>query len=646
MSEWWDKAVRCARAGQWRQAAECVRRVLQAQPGNADAWQLLASATAALGQHAAAAEAYTKALELRPGLADLHCGLAHALAGLGQPQQAAEQYRQALRLDPDHADAAMHCGIGLAQQGRLAEALPLLRRAVVASPASATAQHNLGVALAQSGQKEEALHHLGEAVRLNPQYADGHANLGNVLHDLKRHEEAVEHYRQAVRLRPDWAAACCNLGLAYSDTRRHAEAILILGHATRLDPAAKEAWNNLGLAYADVGRFAEAQAAYEQALKLDPKYVEALANLGSCCKEQGRLDEALAAYELALWLEPQSVSAQYNRALTLLQKGDYAQGWPAYEWRWTRAASPMRPFPHPRWNGEPLEGKTILLWCEQGVGDGMQFVRYAPLVKARGGTVLLECPPGLTRLMATCPGVDRALPGGEGLPPFDVQIPLMSLPAVFGTTPETVPADIPYLSAEPQRVQRWKERLAEVNGYRVGVAWQGNPRFGWDHFRSFPLAALAPLAAVAGVRLISLQKGPGTEQLRGLKGQFDVVDLGEELDADGAFLDTAAVMQHLDLVVSADTAAAHLAGALAVPVWVAVAAVSDWRWLVGRDDTPWYPTMRLFRQGRLHDWPGVFCRIADDLRNRRSPPAHRTEVDPAYCVNGPGALSSERRAGS
>jgi tetratricopeptide (TPR) repeat protein len=621
-----------------------LRPVLQGQPGNADAWELLARATAALGQHAAAAEAYAKALELRPALADLHCGLAHALAGLGQPQQAAEHYRQALRLDPDHADAAMHCGIALAQQGRLNEALPLLRRAVAAFPASATAHHNLGVALARGGHKEEALHHLGEAVRLNPQYADGHANLGNVLRDLKRHEEAVEHYRAAVRLRPDWAAACCNLGLAYSDTRRHAEAIVLLGHATRLDPTSKEAWNNLGLAYADVGRFAEAQAAYEQALKLDPKYVEALANLGSCCKEQGRLDEALAAYELALWLEPESVSAHYNRALTLLQKGDYAHGWPAYEWRWKRAASPMRPFPHPRWDGAPLEGKTILLWCEQGVGDGLQFVRYAPLVKAKGGTVFLECPVGLTHLMATCPGVDRALPGGEGLPPFDVQIPLMSLPAVFGTTPETVPADIPYLSAEPQRVQRWKERLAGVDGYRVGVVWQGNPRFGWDHFRSFPLAALQPLAAVDGVRLISLQKGPGTEQLRGLKGKLDIVDLGEELDADGAFLDTAAVMASLDLVVSADTAAAHLAGALGLPVWVALSAVSDWRWMVGRDDTPWYRTMRLFRQARLHDWTGVFQRMAEDLSDGRPTPTRRTEADAAYCVGAPRALSSERRA--
>jgi tetratricopeptide (TPR) repeat protein len=628
MRELWERAVACARAGQWRQAAECCRRIVTAHPDHADAWQLLASASAALGEVAAAAEAYTQALELRPGLADLHCGLGHALAGMGKREQAAEQFAQALRLDPAHPDAAMHYGIALAQAGRVAEALPLLRQAVAAHPDAAAARHNLGVALAQSGHKDEALHHLSEAVRLNPNYAEGHCNLGNVLRDLRRHEEAVEHYRQAVRLRPDYAAACANLGLAYSDTGRRAEAIVMLGHATRLDPTSAVTFNSLGLAFADVGRFAEAQAAYEQALKIDPKYAEAMANLGSCFKEQGRLDEALAAYELALWLEPQSVSAHYNRSLTLLQKGDYAQGWPAYEWRWKRPASPMRPFPHPRWDGTPLEGKTILLWCEQGVGDGMQFVRYAPLVKAKGGTVLLECPPGLTRLMATCPGVDRALPGGEGLPSFDVQIPLMSLPAVFGTMLETVPADIPYLFAEPQRVEQWKERVAQVDGYRVGVVWQGNPRFGWDHFRSFPLAALEPLAAVEGVRLVSLQKGPGTEQLRTLNGKFDVMDLGEELDGDGAFLDTAAVMAHLDLVVGADTAAAHLAGALGVPVWVAVSAVSDWRWMVGPEETPWYPTMRLFRQGRLHDWAAVFERMAGTLRHHLA----ETSCAPALVV--------------
>jgi tetratricopeptide (TPR) repeat protein len=639
MRELWERAVAGARAGQWPQAAECCRRIVAALPDHADAWQLLASAAAALGEFAAAAEAYTQALELRPGLADLHCGLGHALAGMGKREQAAEQFAQALRLDPAHADAAMHYGIALAQAGRVAEALPLLRQAVAAHPDAAAARHNLGVALAQSGHKDEALHHLSEAVRLNPNDAEGHCNLGNVLRDLRRHEEAVEHYRQAVRLRPDYAAAWANLGLAYSDTGRRAEAIVMLGHATRLDPTAAVTFNSLGLAFADVGRFAEAQAAYEQALEIDPKYAEAMANLGSCFKEQGRLDEALAAYELALWLEPQSVSAHYNRSLTLLQKGDYGQGWPAYEWRWKRPASPMRPFPHPRWDGGPLEGKTILLWCEQGVGDGMQFVRYAPLVKARGGTVLLECPPGLTRLMATCPGVDRALPGGEGLPPFDVQIPLMSLPAVFGTTLETVPADIPYLFAEPQRVEHWKERLAQVDGYRVGVVWQGNPRFGWDHFRSFPLAALGPLAAVEGVRLVSLQKGPGTDQLRTLKGKLEVADLGEELDADGAFLDTTAVMAHLDLVVGADTAAAHLAGALGVPVWVAVSAVSDWRWMVGREQTPWYPTMGLFRQGRLHDRADVFERMAGTLRHHLA----ETSCAPALVV--PRACSGNRAQG-
>jgi tetratricopeptide (TPR) repeat protein len=618
--EWLERARACYRGGDLRQAVELCRRLLQGQPQHADAWQLLAAAALALGDYPAAAEAFGRALQLRPGLADLHCGLASALAGQGRREQACEQFRLALRLQPDHADALLHLGVALAEAGRLDEALPLLHQAAQARPDSAAAQHNLGVALAQAGRRDEALDRLREALRLQPDYAECHNNLGNVLRDLKKPDEALEHYRQAAELRPTYAGAFNNLGLALTEARRHAEAVVVLRQATRLDPNAKEGFNNLGLACADLGRFAQAEAAYEQALRLDPGYAEAHANLGSAFKEQGRLEEALACYQLALWLQPQSVSAHYNRALTLLQAGDYRQGWAEYEWRWQRPASPLRPFPHPRWDGSPFEGKTLLLWCEQGMGDAIHFIRYAPLVKARGGAVWLECPPEMTRLLATCPGIDRTLPGGEGLPPFDLQVPLLSLPAIFGTTLEAVPEGVPYLFVEPERVQRWKERLAGEEGLRVGVVWQGNPRFGWDHFRSFPLAALAPLAEVPGVRQISLQKGPGAEQVRAVTGRFEVEDLGEDLDADGAFLDTAAVMRNLDLVVSADTAAAHLAGALGVPVWVAVSAVADWRWLVGKDETPWYPSMRLFRQQRLHDWADVFMRIAAELRTGFVPP--------------------------
>jgi hypothetical protein len=278
-------------------------------------------------------------------------------------------------------------------------------------------------------------------------------------------------------------------------------------------------------------------------------------------------------------------------------------------------AAARRTFPKPRWDASLLEGRTILLWCEQGLGDAIQFVRYAPLVKAKGGRLVLECPEFMTSLFSTCAGIDELIAEGAALPTFDVQAPLMSLPGLLGTTPQIVPADVPYLHAEPRRVDGWKKQLVDVAGFKVGVVWQGNPHHPWDRWRSFPLSCLAPLAAVKGVRLVSLQKGAGVEQRNLLGGRFAVDGLGGKLDAEGgAFLDTGALMKGLDLVVTADTATAHLAGALGVPVWVALSAVADWRWMCERQDTPWYPTMRLFRQAGLSDWQSVFERMARELR--------------------------------
>jgi hypothetical protein len=321
---------------------------------------------------------------------------------------------------------------------------------------------------------------------------------------------------------------------------------------------------------------------------------------------------------VALWQEPGRASAEYNRALCWLKAGNYEKGWPAYEWRWRRPTMPPRPFRQPRWDGSPLEGKTILLWCEQGLGDAIHFVRYAKQVQERGGKVVLECPGSLVELLATCPGGEKVVAEGESLPDFDVQAPLMSLPGLVGTRLETVPAEVPYLSVESELVDWWGRRLGSKD-FKVGLVWQGNPRHPWDGWRSIPLALFAPLAGVPGVRLVALQQGAGAEQVEGLKGRFQVEELGDGPEGkDRSFADTAAVMRNLDLVVSVDSSPAHLAGALGVPVWVAVAAVSDWRWMVGREDTPWYPTMRLFRQERLGDWGEAMASMARELQGMAS----------------------------
>jgi tetratricopeptide (TPR) repeat protein len=517
------------------------------------------------------------------------------------------------------ADAHIQQGIGLAQQGRRPEAIACFRQAVRLCPAHARAHHNLGVALAQEKQYAEAVASFQEALRCQPRYAEAYYNLGNTLCELGRDEEAIAVYHAALLCRPDYLDALNNLGLALTRLARPAEAAVFLRQVVRLRTDFAEGHNNLGLALADQGTFAAAEGCFEQALRLNPRYAEAHTNLGSCFKEQGRLREAVACYELALALEPDSASTHWNRSLAWLQMGNYEQGWPEYEWRWRRKGTPPALFTQPRWDGTPLRDRTVLLHAEQGLGDVLQFLRYAPLVKERGGRVLVAVPPRLVELASTCPGVDRVVPESGPLPPFDTHVPLMSLPALFKTTFNTVPAAIPYLAAEPDRQGRWRKRLAGVPGFKVGIAWQGNPRHLWDGRRSAPLAAFAPLARVPGVSLVSLQKGPGAEQLR--EAGLPVYDLGEELDpGEEAFLDTAAVMRCLDLVVTVDTAVAHLAGGLAVPVWVALATVADWRWLVGRERTPWYPTMRLFRQQVTGDWHAVFARMAQELGAQATPP--------------------------
>jgi hypothetical protein len=369
-----------------------------------------------------------------------------------------------------------------------------------------------------------------------------------------------------------------------------------LRQAVRLRPQAAEANNNLGLVLADLGRFEQAEACYHEALRLNPGYAEAHTNLGCALKELNRVEEALACFDMALRLAPDSHSSRYNRGLTLLQAGQWEQGWRDYEYRWGRKGMPERPMAGPRWDGTSPAGKTILVWCEQGLGDAIQFVRYTSLLAERGARVVLECPRMLVRLFSTCPGIAQLVAEGEPLPSHDAQVPMMSLPGLLGTTVDNVPCRVPYLSAEPERVAAWRRRLPPNGKFRVGIVWQGNPRFGMDRWRSVPLERFAPLAAVEGVELVSLQKGPGIEQLKTLRGRLAMTELEGEWDAEsGAFLDTVPVMKCMDLVLSVDTAAGHVAGALGVTVWLLLSQVSDWRWLRQRQETAWYPTMRLFR---------------------------------------------------
>ena len=466
-----------------------------------------------------------------------------------------------------------------------------------------------------------------QALRINPSYAKAYNNLGLALARQGMLDDALSCYRQAVALKPNYFEAFTNLGNAQREKRALDDAAASYQNALRLEPNFVGAHYNLGITLVEMGRLKEALACFNESLRLMPDLKGAYDGLGVALTKQAKFPEAVASFEQAIGREPQQGDSHLNRAIVWLLQGDWERGWPEYEWRWktesfNREADRQAYESHPLWDGSPLNGKTILLHAEQGLGDTLQFIRYAPLVKERGGKVIVACQPPLLRLLTNLSGIDQLIAQGTPRPHFDVQAPLLSLPGIFHTSVKTLPAVVPYLPANTELVEFWHRELQSTacktsnNGrvFNVGIAGQGSPTYRYDRQRSIPLAYLGSLAKIEGIQLISLQKGVGLEQLT---AKYPILDLGNRLDeASGAFMDTAAVMMNIDLVVCSDSAIAHLAGALGVPVWVALPHVPDWRWLLDREDSPWYPTMRLFRQTRLDDWEEVFKRIADQLARR------------------------------
>ena len=633
-------AIEHHQAGRLEAAEQIYRQILQAEPNQADAWHLLGviahqvgkhevgvqyigraiglngnavvfhnnlgGAYRALGKIPDAVASYRRALELKPDYAEVHNNLGVALKDQGNLDEAIACYRRAVELKPDFAEAHNNLGNAFKDQGNLHEAVACYRRALELKPDYAEAHNNLGVALSGQGNLDEAVARYRRAVELKADYAEAHNNLGVALSDQGNLDKAVACFRRALELKPDFAGAHNNLGNALKEQRKLDEAAACHRRALELKPDFAEAHNNLGLALKGQGKLDEAVASYRRALQLRPDYAEAHRNLGLALHHQGMLNEAVACYRRALELRPGFADAHWNQSLWSLLTGDFQRGWAEYEWRWKTKQCPRRDFSQALWDGRPLEGRTILLHAEQGLGDTIQFVRYAALVKHRGGAVIVECPKPLLSLLRSCAGIDRLVGRGDDLPPFDVQAPLLSLPGVFRTSLETIPADVPYLFADPVLVEHWRGELGPIAGSKIGIAWRGNPEHRNDRARSLSLSCFESLAGLPGIHLFSLQKGAGAEELQEVRDHFPVTDLGSRL---GDFMDTAAVLRNLDLVIACDTAVAHLAGALGAGVWVALPFAPDWRWLLDRSDSPWYRTMRLFRQKTPEDWRRVFEEI-------------------------------------
>ncbi len=509
-------------------------------------------------------------------------------------------------------DTHLQHGKRLHGAGRLAEAEQVYQQVLTIAPTHPEALNMMGALVLQRGQPAQALGWIDQAIAMSGSMpkapvADFHVHRAHALLALGRATDAASAGRVALQLRRNSAEAHQVLGHALSDAGDFAGALKAYQDAARLKPELPDLLNNLGTALHRENRPEEAARTLTRASIREPRDPGVLVNLSSALRDLGRFAEAEAKLAAAARLAPEDPRTRYNQALLFLLLGRFATAWPGWEQRFRAGAVHDRRLTAARWHGEPLSGRTLLIHAEQGLGDTIQFCRY-PL--PMDGTVVFEVQPRIARLIASLPNAPRIVRVGDAPTAFDLACPLMSLPAILGTAEATIPGKIPYLSAEPDAVARWRTRLGG-NGFRVGIAWQGNPGRREDIGRSIKLEHFLPLASVPGVRLISLQKDAGAEQVA---AGMNVETLGKDFDSgpDG-FIDTAAVMKNLDLVISSDTAVPHLAGALGMPVWVALRAVPDWRWMLGRTDSPWYPTMRLFRQTQRENWAPVFGAIKDAL---------------------------------
>lgn len=602
------------RLGRSDEALAICDRVLVLQPAMAEAHYFRGNALRALGRPAEALVSYDQALVLRPAFAEALNNRGNALQNLNRLDEAVASYDQSLALRPDHADTLNSRGAALQRLQRLDEALVSVNRALALRPAYAEAFFNRGIVLEELSRLAEALASYDQALVLKPDFPEALNNRGKTLQSLDRPEEALSSYDRALALKPDFSAALNNRGNTLLSLKRPVEALDSLDRALALKPDDPATLNNRGNTLESLDRPEEALASFARALELMPEFAEALNNRGNVLRNLNRPREALASFDRALAIRPGYADAHWNCSLVSLLLGDFARGWAEYEWRWQVPALRNRPrsFGQPLWRGAaPLTGKTILVYAEQGLGDTIHFCRYARLLAARGARVVLEVQPVLKTLLAELDGVQSLIGTGESPPHFDCHCPLLSLPPAFGTDLGTIPAEHHYLVADPQRVQTWQARLGRGSGRRVGMVWAGNAALGNDRTRSVSLGMLTRLA-IPGVQLISLQKELRDGDRDMLAAHPEILHLGDALTD---FADTAAVMASLDLVISVDTAAAHLAGALGRPVWILQRFAPDFRWLLDREDSPWYPSARLFRQPRFGDWDSVIDQVALALQH-------------------------------
>ncbi|MFQ5962992.1 MAG: tetratricopeptide repeat protein [Candidatus Scalinduaceae bacterium] len=610
---WLQKGYNYHQAGNLAAAAQLYQKLLKKQPEHADTNFLLGTLNLQQGNHDTAATFLRKAIKLKPDNVVAHNNLGTALQEQGKLDEAVATYNQAIAINPDYADVYFNLGNTFKKQDKFYEAIESYRCVIALKSDDAEVHFNLGNTLQEHGKYDEAVKTYRQVLKLRPDYVIAHNNLATALQELGRLDEAIASFIQAIKLKPNYVEAHYNLGNTLKKQGKFDEAVKYCKRAIKLKPDDATAHNNLGVILQEQGKLDEAVACCRRAIALKPDDATSHNNLAVALQDQGKLDKAVESYSRAIELRPEYVEAYRNRSLALLLTESFEDGWPEYEWRLLTKDCTSNVFQQPRWDGTPLKGKSILVHAEQGLGDTIQFVRYLPMVHAQGGHVIFECQQVLSRLLKKCTGFDEIIEHKANRKPaahFNFHIPLLSLPGIFGTTLQTIPSDVPYISVDHELVAQWRMRLDQDDTFKVGLVWAGNPRHRNDRNRSCSLTDLAPLADIPGLTFYSLQKGPASVEILNSPKGMKIIDLENDLSD---FADTAAAISNLDLVIAVDTAVVHLAGAIGKQVWVLLPFAPDWRWLLNRDDSPWYPDVRLFRQTRPKDWGGVFEQIRKAL---------------------------------
>ena len=599
-------------AGEVNAALDCFKKAVMAEPDHIEAQLHMAETLLDLDQFTAAVTAYRRLTTLIPEFAPIYTALGVALKRSGDVAAAMNCYEQAMALDPQDPEPVFNLALVFEEASESEAALAAYETLTSIAPEMLEAWVNLGNLHHREKRFTAAAVAYQRVLDVNPEDASTWSRLGVVADAMGARDEARAHYRMALELDPECVEAHFNMGISLREQGDLTGAIGSYRRALAVNPTQADVLFNLGRAQQADGDVVAAEVSYRASISVDPNKVAAQNNLGTVLLDQGQLSDAVDVYRQAAGEDSAGsvhANSAWNLSLALLLSGNYEEGWRWYEWRFYKGGATPPTFDKPRWHLDAPSDARVLVWAEQGYGDAMQFVRYVPMVKARAATVILNIHPNLRRLLDGFGGAVTVAPG-EDMPEYDFHIAMLSLPGLFGTTVDSVPANIPYFSVDSERMACWRERLAG-DGLAIGLSWRGNPENQNDRYRSVDPTLLGPLLHVPGCRFFSLQKAPAAGDWDILADVGQITDLGPEL---GDFFETAAVIEALDLVITVDTATAHLAGGLGKRSWLMLPFIPDWRWMLDAEESPWYPSLRLFRQKELDSWPEVIERMTVELR--------------------------------